>query len=147
VRVVGVVVLHPVFDGSKRRDRVRDRVHPNVVALEGAHEGFGHAVAFGAFDGREAGLEIERGRDFEFERLVTAGITPSMSRKGNCLDNAPMESFFHTLKVERVHHRTYATRAEARRDLFAYIKGFYNSRRLHSAIGYRSPADVERMAV
>lgn len=78
--------------------------------------------------------------------LAAAGITPSMSRKGNCLDNAPMESFFHTLKVERVHHRVYATRAEARRDLFAYIEGFYNSRRLHSGIGYQSPADMERMA-
>jgi transposase InsO family protein len=60
--------------------------------------------------------------------LADAKITPSMSRKGNCLDNAPMESFFHTLKVERVHHRVYATRLvsegprlwrEARRDLFA----------------------------
>ncbi|SFH78519.1 Integrase core domain-containing protein [Albimonas pacifica] len=69
-----------------------------------------------------------------------------MSRKGNCLDNAPMESFFHTLKVERVHHRVYATRGEARRDLFAYIEGFCNSRRLHSGTGYRSPADMERMA-
>jgi transposase InsO family protein len=80
------------------------------------------------------------------QALAAAKITPSMSRKGNCLDNAPMESFFHTLKVERVHHRVYATRDEARRDLFAYIEGFYNSRRLHSAIGYRSPADMERMA-
>lgn len=78
--------------------------------------------------------------------LAAECITPSMSRKGNCLDNAPMESFFHTLKVERVHHRVYATRADARRDLFAYIEGFYNSRRLHSGIGYRSPADMERMA-
>ena len=68
-----------------------------------------------------------------------------MSRKGNRLDNAPMESFFHTLKVERVHTRIYATRAEARRDLFAYIEGFYDSRRLHSAIGYRSPPNMERM--
>ncbi len=57
-----------------------------------------------------------------------------MSRKGNCLDNAPMESFFHTFKVERVHHRVYANRAEARRDLFTYIEGFCNSRRLHSAL-------------
>lgn len=80
------------------------------------------------------------------QALVAAGITPSMSRKGNCLDNAPMESFFHTLKVERVHHRVYATRNEARRDLFAYIEGFYNSRRLHSAIGYLSPAEMEKMA-
>jgi transposase InsO family protein len=50
-----------------------------------------------------------------------------MRRRGNCLDNAPMESFFH--------HRLYATRDEARRDLFGYIEGFYNSRRLHSALG------------
>jgi putative transposase len=57
-----------------------------------------------------------------------------------------MESFFHTLKVERTHHRIYATRDDARRDLFAYIEGFYNSRRLHSGIGYRSPADMERLA-
>lgn len=76
--------------------------------------------------------------------LATANITPSMSRKGNCWDNAPMESFFHTLKTERVHHREYTTRDEARRDLFGYIEGFYNSHRLHSALGYLSPADYER---
>jgi len=78
--------------------------------------------------------------------LATANITPSMSRKGDCRDNAPMESFFHTLKTERVHHRAYTTRDEARRDLFGYIEGFYNSRRLHSALGYLSPADYERRA-
>lgn len=78
--------------------------------------------------------------------LAAAGITPSMSRKGNCLDNAPMESFFHTLKVERVHHQIYPTHDTARRDLFGYIEGFYNPRRLHSALGYRSPAEAERMA-
>ena len=78
--------------------------------------------------------------------LARSGITPSMSRKGDCLDNAPMESFFHSLKTERVHHWIYGTRAEARRDLFQYIEGFYNSRRLHSALGYISPAFAERMA-
>ena len=78
--------------------------------------------------------------------LARFGITPSMSRKGNCLDNAPMESFFHTLKIERVHHRIYATRVDARRDLFHYIEGFYNPRRLHSALGYLSPAHAERLA-
>ena len=56
----------------------------------------------------------------------------------------PLESFFHTLKTERVHHRVYATRDQARRDLFGYIEGFYNLRRLHSALGYISPADAER---
>jgi transposase InsO family protein len=80
------------------------------------------------------------------QRLAQSGITPSMSRRGDCLDNAPMESFFHTLKTERVHHRIYRTRAEARRDLFGYIEGFYNSRRLHSSLGYISPAEAERRA-
>jgi putative transposase len=78
--------------------------------------------------------------------LARSGITPSMSRKGDCWDNAPMESFFHTLKTERVHHRVDATRAEARRDLFGYIEGFYNPRRPHSALGYLSPAEMERRA-
>ena len=69
-----------------------------------------------------------------------------MSRKGNCLDNAPMESFFHTLKVERVHHRAYPTRDAARGDLFGHVEGVHNSRRPHSASGHRSPADMECMA-
>ncbi|VXA94301.1 hypothetical protein BREVUG8_10398 [Brevundimonas sp. G8] len=56
--------------------------------------------------------------------LARSGITPSMSRKGDCWDNAPMQSFFHTLKTECVHHRVYATRDQARRDLFGYIEGF-----------------------
>lgn len=72
--------------------------------------------------------------------VAAAGTTPSMSRKGDCLDNAPIESFLRTLKVERVRHRVCATRDEADRDLFAYIEGFCNSRRLHSATG------LERMA-
>ena len=57
-----------------------------------------------------------------------------------------MESFFHSLKTERVHHRIYCTRGEPRRDLFQYIEVFYNSRRLHSALGDVSPAFAERMA-
>jgi transposase InsO family protein len=78
--------------------------------------------------------------------LAADGITASMSRKGNCYDNAPMESFFHTLKTERVHHRQYATRAEAQRDIFVYIEGFYNRTRRHSAIGYISPIEMELKA-
>jgi putative transposase len=75
--------------------------------------------------------------------LTAAGMTASMSRKANCFDNAPMESFFHTLKTEQVHHRHYATRAEAQRDIFAFIEGFYNRTRLHSSIGYISPIQME----
>lgn len=80
------------------------------------------------------------------EALQAAGITPSMSRRGNALDNAPMESFFHTLKTELVHHRAYATHDEARRDLFAYVEGFYNRKRLHSGLGYKTPDETERRA-
>jgi putative transposase len=73
-----------------------------------------------------------------------AGSRPSMSRKADCLDNAPMESFFHTIKTALVHHQKYATGANAQRDLFAFIEGFYNWIRLHSAIGYISPVEMER---
>jgi putative transposase len=78
--------------------------------------------------------------------LDRAEITASMSRRANPLDNAPMESFFHTLKTELVHHGTYATRDEAKRDLFSYVEGFYNRQRLHSALDYRTPDQAERQA-
>ena len=78
--------------------------------------------------------------------LERRGIVCSMSRKGNCWDNAVMESFFGTLKTELVYHREYETREEARSDIFDYIEVFYNRQRLHSALGYRSPADFEKMA-
>jgi transposase InsO family protein len=70
-------------------------------------------------------------------------VEPSMSRPGDCWDNAPMESFFGTLKRELVHRERYAGHAEARRSLFEYIEVFYNRRRLHSTLGYRSPVDFE----
>lgn len=72
--------------------------------------------------------------------LQEYGMLASMSRKGNCWDNAVTESFFGSLKNERVHHRRYATRAQAKQDLFEYIEAFYNRRRRHSALGYTSPA-------
>jgi transposase InsO family protein len=78
--------------------------------------------------------------------LAGARISASMSRKADCYDNAPMESFFHTLKTELVHHRDYKTRAEAQRDIFAFIEGFYNRTRLHSAIGYIPPIEMETQA-
>jgi transposase InsO family protein len=70
-------------------------------------------------------------------------ILPSMSRAGNAYDNAPMESFFATLKSELVHHRRFETRAQAQAALFDYMEIFYNRQRLHSALGYRTPADFE----
>jgi transposase InsO family protein len=82
-----------------------------------------------------------------YQRLLKDhGITCSMSRKGNCWDNAPMESFFATLKKELVHHEEYETRAEARHSLFEYIEVFYNRVRRHSALGYQSPAQFAEAA-
>ena len=75
--------------------------------------------------------------------LERHGITCSMSRSGNCYDNASMESFFKTFKVELVYQEHYATREEARRSIYSYIEVFYNRQRLHSSLGYRSPAEYE----
>jgi putative transposase len=78
--------------------------------------------------------------------LNAARMIQSMSRKGNCWDNAPMESCFRTIKTELVYQACYESRDAARRDLFAYIEGYYNRQRLHSAIGYITPDEAERQA-
>jgi putative transposase len=89
----------------------------------------------------------ERGVQYgsaEYRKMMqSAGFLVLMSRWADCYDNAPMESFFHTLKTELVHHQHYATRDEARHDIFAYIEGFYNRTCRHSAIGYLSPIEME----
>ena len=76
--------------------------------------------------------------------LNNFGIICSMSRKGNCWDNAPMESFFHSLKTECVGFEDYKSHSEARASIFNYIELFYNRKRRHSAIGYRSPMAYEK---
>src|SRR5204863_3539890 len=79
-----------------------------------------------------------------YQRLLARhGITCSMSGRGDCWDNAPMESFWATLKNELVHHERYATREQARRSIFEYIEVFYNRQRLHSSLGYVSPEAFE----
>jgi len=78
--------------------------------------------------------------------LDPACVTPSMSRRASPLDNAPMESFFRTLKTGLVHHRACATRGEAKRGLFAYVEGFHNRQRLHSALDRHTPGQAERRA-
>lgn len=72
-------------------------------------------------------------------RLLAHGMLGSMSRKGDCWDNAPMESFFATLKGELVEKVDYRTRDQARADMFHYIEGFHNKHRLLSALGYITP--------
>jgi transposase InsO family protein len=75
--------------------------------------------------------------------LAEHGLVASMSRKGNCYDNAAMEAFWSSLKNELVHRRHFTTRAEARTAIFDYIEAFYNRTRRHSSLGYQSPLDYE----
>ena len=102
--------------------------------------------------GSAAGLIHHSDRGIQYacadfrDLLAEHGITASMSRKGNCYDNAAKESFFHTLKTELVHHEHYRTRDEARASVFDYIETFYNRKRLHSTLGYMSPAEFELAA-
>jgi transposase InsO family protein len=90
----------------------------------------------------------DRGSQYASEHyrgtLARHGITCSMSRRANCWDNSPMESFFASLKKELVHDEAYATREEARASLFEYIEVFYNRIRRHSSLGYKSPVEYER---
>lgn len=80
------------------------------------------------------------------QALAEHGVDLSMSRTGNCYDNAVMESFWSTLKAERTDHQDYHTQAAARLDIFRYLEGFYNRRRRHSTLGYLSPVAFEQRA-
>ena len=95
-------------------------------------------------------IHSDRGSQYcsaAYQRLITEkGLRCSMGRRANCYDNAAMESFFHTLKVELVHRARFTTRASARRAIFEYIEGYYNRRRRHSAIGHQIPMLMEEAA-
>jgi putative transposase len=92
-------------------------------------------------------LHSDRGSQYcswSYRQLLhNHGFIQSMSRKGNCWDNAPMESFFKTLKVEEVYQQKYRTREEAKQRIFDYIEIFYNRQRLHSTLGYKTPNAFE----
>lgn len=92
-------------------------------------------------------LHSDRGVQYASERfraqLAAHGITASMSRRGNCYDNARAESFFSTLKIEHTYRHRFADHEEARQATFEWIEAFYNLRRRHSSIGYLSPVDFE----
>jgi transposase InsO family protein len=79
--------------------------------------------------------------------LKKHGITASMSRKGNCYDNACMESFLGTLKTELIYFCGYKSRQEAKSSIFEYVEIFYNNERLHSSLGYRSPNEYSKFAI
>lgn len=98
----------------------------------------------------QAGLihHSDRGSQYasgDYQALLKGrGITPSMSRKGDCWDNAVAESFIHTLKVEKVHRYRFKTRDEAKSKIFEYVEMYYNWKRTHSSLGYLSPLDYEK---
>jgi len=96
-------------------------------------------------------VHSDRGSQYsadDFRALLRAyAFTQSMSRKGNCWDNAPMESFFSTLEFECLRRHKFATRAQAKLEVFAYIETFYNRKRLHSTLGYLSPVEFESLNV
>lgn len=77
--------------------------------------------------------------------LVEYGFIQSMSRKGDCWDNAPMESFFHTFKTEFIYHENFATRSLAKSKIFEWIESFYNRKRIHSSLGYKTPLEMEEL--
>ena len=95
-------------------------------------------------------IHSDRGSQYcsaAYQRLIREkGLRCSMGRRANCYDNAAMESFFHTLKVELVHRQRFGTRASVRRAIFEYIESYYNRRRKHSAIGHRIPMLMEEAA-
>ena len=93
-------------------------------------------------------VHSDRGSPYASGRFQTLlkeqGYLCSMSRKGNCWDNAPAESFFHSLKTELIHHHRFETREQARQAIFESIEVFYNRQRKHSTLGYRTPVEFER---
>ena len=91
----------------------------------------------------DRGVQYASGDDRQ--TLDDAGLIASMSRRGNCYDNATMESFWATLKLELVYRRAFDTRAQARLQIFDYIETFYNRQRTHSALDYHSPVDFETL--
>jgi transposase InsO family protein len=92
-------------------------------------------------------MHSDRGSQYASDKhrqlIQDYGMVQSMSRRANCWDNAAMESFFKTLKVERIYGLRYQTRALAKLDIVNWIEGFYNHRRMHSSIGYQTPVNLE----
>jgi transposase InsO family protein len=99
----------------------------------------------------DAGLIMHTDRGSQYasiehrQQIQDYQMVQSMSRRANCWDNAAMESFFKTLKVERIHRTRYESRAQAKLDIVDWIEGFYNRKRIHSSIGYKTPIGFESL--
>jgi len=140
----GFLYLAAVIDLCSRKivgwsmdDHLRSELCLDALSMALTHRRPGQGLLHHSDRGVQYACESYR------QMLSENGLEASMSRTGNCYDNAVMESFFSTLKTELVYHQHYATRAEARSSIFEYIEVFYNRQRRHSAIGYKSPEAFE----
>ena len=142
--VEGWLYLAVVMDLASRRIvgwSMSDRLEADLVCQALKAASWRRKPAAGLIMHSDRGSQYASDR---YRRLITDfGMLQSMSRRANCWDNAPMEIFFKTMKVERIYQLRYETRAQARLDIVDWIEGFYNHRRLHSSIGYRTPAHIE----
>jgi putative transposase len=135
--LAAIIDLHSrAVVGWSMRERMDGKLVMDALGMALVRRGTGPAI-----------LHSDRGTLYAMAQyralLVQQGIRQSMSRKGDCWDNAPMESFFHTLKTELVMHCDYQTREQAKSSLFEYMEVFYNRQRRHSSLGYASPLDFE----
>lgn len=120
------------MDGTMTTKLVSEALSMAVARVE---------VKAGAIHHSDRGSQYASG---DFQKLLKFNnLIPSMSRKANCWDNAPTESFFHTLKTELIYFENYRTREEAKKSIFEYIEVFYNRQRLHSSLNYKTPVDYE----
>ncbi len=140
----GWLYLAVVMDLFSRRvvgwsmtDHMRSELVTDALKMAVAHRRPGRGLLHHSDRGVQYASDAYQGL------LAEHGMDCSMSRRGNCYDNAVMESFFGTLKTELVHHERYATHAQARASIFEYIEVFYNRQRLHSTLGYLSPEAFE----
>jgi transposase InsO family protein len=121
----------------------------NSLATDIVSDAFKMAISRTSHRSADLMFHSDRGVQYTSKQyrdlLAVNKITPSMSRKGNCYDNAKSESFFSTLKNELVHRLEYQTRKEAILSIFEWIEVFYNRKRIHSSIGYQSPVDFENI--
>jgi transposase InsO family protein len=117
--------------------RMTQQLMCDALTMAVFHRGFPRSVI----------IHSDRGSQYcsrAYQRLIKMmGLRCSMGRRATCYDNAAMESFFHTLKVELIHRERYQTRQSAKRAIFAYIEVYYNRKRKHSAIGYQTPIQFE----
>ena len=126
--------------GWSMADHMETSLASDALQMALVHRGLGNGLLHHSDRGVQYASE-------DYQHLLNShGLTASMSGKGDCWDNAMMESFWATLKTELIHQNSYATREQAKAAIFEYIEVFYNRKRLHSSLGYVSPESFEAAA-